>query len=205
MAMRFTSMAVVLVSMFVGGGIARADDNAEAKRLFMAGTKHFDLAEYDLALNDFKEGFRHKDDPVFLYNIAQCYRLLKNHEEDSLKFFQTYLRRLPTARNRDEVERKITGLQQVLAAQDRARSAPPSTTIRPGESPPDSPPPVVVLTPNALTEVVVSAVPSPRPKPLYKRWWLWTAVGGVVVVGVAVGLGVGLSQYNGTAFPKVTF
>ncbi|HZS37010.1 MAG TPA: hypothetical protein VFF06_09290 [Polyangia bacterium] len=32
-------------------------------------------------------------------------------------------------------------------------------------------------------------------KPLYKQWWLWTAVGaGVAVVAVSVGLGVGLSQ-----------
>jgi len=180
-----------------------ADDSAEAKRLFMSGTKHFDLAEYDLALNDFKEGFRRKDDPVFLYNIAQCYRLLKGHEEDSLKFFQTYLRRLPTARNREEVERKIANLQQVMAAQDRARSVPPSSTIRPGEPTPDSPP-VAVLAP-APTPAVTIVVAPPPPRPLYKRWWLWTAVGGVVVVGLGVGLGVGLSQYNGTTFPKAVF
>jgi hypothetical protein len=32
----------------------------------------------------------------------------------------------------------------------------------------------------------------PATRPLYRQWWLWTTVG-VVVAGVAVGLGVGLS------------
>ena len=32
----------------------------------------------------------------------------------------------------------------------------------------------------------------PRTPPLYKRWWLWTAVG-VVVAGVAVGVGLGIA------------
>jgi tetratricopeptide (TPR) repeat protein len=35
--------------------------------------------------------------------------------------------------------------------------------------------------------------PPPR-QPLYRRWWLWTAVGGTVALGLGVGLGVGLSQ-----------
>jgi hypothetical protein len=36
---------------------------------------------------------------------------------------------------------------------------------------------------------------SPEKKvPVYKRWWLWTTVGAVVVAGVGIGLGVGLSQ-----------
>ena len=37
-----------------------------------------------------------------------------------------------------------------------------------------------------------------KPKPLYKKWWLWTAVGGVVVVGVAVGVGLafGLPKFT---------
>ena len=61
-----------MVVLLLLGGVARADDTADAKRLFMSGTRHFDLTEYEAALNDYKEGYRKKDDPVFLYNIAQC-------------------------------------------------------------------------------------------------------------------------------------
>jgi hypothetical protein len=56
--------------------------------------------------------------------------------------------------------------------------------------------------PQLLTAAPSSPSPSPsssadveRPAkpPLYRRWWLWTAVGGVAVAGIAIGLGVGLS------------
>jgi hypothetical protein len=30
-------------------------------------------------------------------------------------------------------------------------------------------------------------------KPVYKRWWLWTIVGGGVLVITGIGLGVGLA------------
>ena len=77
--------------------------NAAAKRLYISATKHFDLAEYPDALNDFKEAYRLKDDPVFLYNIAQCYRIL-NKNDEALSFYRSYLRRAPDAPNRAEVE-----------------------------------------------------------------------------------------------------
>src|SRR5689334_3962621 len=100
----------LLLAFAVAATPARATDDAdtaEARRLFISGTKHFDLSEYEAALADFKEGYRRKDDPVFLYNIAQCYRLTKGHEEDALKFYRNYLRRAPRAQNRVEVEKKI--------------------------------------------------------------------------------------------------
>ena len=183
----------------------RADETAEAKRLYDSATKHFDLGEYEAALNDFKEGFRHKDDPVFLYNIAQCYRLMKGHEEDALKFYKSYLRRQPDAVNRAEVETKIETLEKALALQEKARTTPPSATIRPGELPPASAP---GAQPAPAATVAAAPAPTPERTPVYKKWWLWTAVGAVVVVGAGVGLGVGLAESSkpaGTAFPGVTF
>src|SRR5947207_10170006 len=127
--------AVIVALLLFLPSVVRADDTAEAKRLYASGTRHFDLSEYEEALTDFKEGYRHKDDPVFLYNIAQCYRLL-NKNDDALRFYRNYLRRSPHAPNKDEVERKIDSLQVAIAAQDKARSTPPSTTLKPGETPP---------------------------------------------------------------------
>jgi hypothetical protein len=49
--------------------------------------------------------------------------------------------------------------------------------------------------------------PPPR-QPVYKKWWLWTIVVGVVAVGVGVGLGVGLTSsagYPGTMATNGTF
>jgi hypothetical protein len=36
-------------------------------------------------------------------------------------------------------------------------------------------------------------------KPVYKKWWLWTIVGGVAV-GAALGVGLGLGLSNGPQF-----
>jgi len=32
------------------------------------------------------------------------------------------------------------------------------------------------------------------PRPLYKRWWLWTSIAAAAATGVAIGLGVGLTR-----------
>jgi tetratricopeptide (TPR) repeat protein len=196
---------ILVLLLLVGGGVAHADDTADAKRLFMSGTRHFDLTEFEAALNDYKEGYRKKDDPVFLYNIAQCYRLL-NKNDEALRFYRSYLNRKPDAANRVEVETKIGQLQQAIAAQDQARSTPPTATLRPGEvaaaAPAPTTPPAPVVTATS-GEVHASAE---RPTPIYKKWWLWAGVGGAVAIGLGVGLGVGLSQSSsGSTFPLVRF
>ena len=38
---------------------------------------------------------------------------------------------------------------------------------------------------------VVVSKPVKQPNPILKKWWLWTAVGGVVVLGAALGGGLG--------------
>jgi tetratricopeptide (TPR) repeat protein len=48
---------------------------------------------------------------------------------------------------------------------------------------------------HALTAAPITAPARPA-RPVYKRWWFWTTIGGVAVVGLAVGLGVGLSNSN---------
>jgi hypothetical protein len=70
--------------------------------------------------------------------------------------------------------------------------APPPTVVTPPPSPPRvESPPLVVVKP-------------PPPTPIYRRWWLWSAVG-VVVAAVAVGLGLAyglpsLPQTSGGVF-----
>ena len=219
--MRSILVAILVTVMQVASPVVRAasDDNETARRLYESATRHFDLTEYEAALNDFKEGYRHKDDPVFLYNIAQCYRLM-NKNDEALKFYRSYLRRAPGAPNRDEVERRIATLQESIAAADRARQTPPQTTLPPSNIKPsaDAPPTASTTAPTTTTPAVEPPPPSsstatstsvtasapPRHTPVYKKWWLWTIVG-VVAVGAGVGLGIGLSQSSTRSYPGVTF
>lgn len=175
---------------------ALADDVAGAKRLYESGSKHFDLGEYEEALRDFKEGYRLKDDPVFLYNIAQCQRVL-HLRADAVRSYKGYLRRRPTAPNRADVELKIATLEREQAEE----------AARPKPEPKPEPTPVVTPVAVAAPNIIVAA-PPPKKTPIYKKWWLWTAVGGVVVVGLGVGLGVGLTRNRGSVgntFPGVQF
>lgn len=53
-----------------------------------------------------------------------------------------------------------------------------------------------------LQPLAVAALAKPPPlTPIYKRWWLWTAVGVAAAAIVAIGLGVGLSG----GYPDTTF
>lgn len=204
-----------LLLVTVVSATARAEDVSGAKRLFISGSKHFDLGEYELALTDFKEAYRIKDDPVLLYNIAQCHRLLK-HNEEALRAYKTFLRRAPDSPVRPEVEQRIVVLEEAIDKQNRASTMPPDRVL--GGSKPETPPattpaPAATTAPGTtaapptmdVSANQVSASAAPRRRPLYKQWWLWTAVGAVVVVGLGVGLGVGLSHSGGNSFPAVSW
>ncbi|MEO6952239.1 MAG: hypothetical protein ABI321_10525 [Polyangia bacterium] len=167
-----------------------------ARQHYASGTKHFDLGEYRQALEEFKEAYRLKEDPVFLFNIAQCHRLIGDADSnvEALRFYRSYLNRAPDAPNRRDVDAKIVALQQSIA-DEKAKA-------EKAEAPPRSP----VVEP-VTPELAVAATPAPHKQPVYKKWWVWTIVG-VAVVGIGVGLGVGLgTRSSGTASPfnGVTF
>ena len=187
--------ALFLVAILVGAAQADEDPTVQARQLFDSGRRHFDLAEYDAALADFKEAYRTKDDPVFLYNIALCHRLL-GQKAEALRLFKNYLQRRPDAPNREDIERRIAALDDEIASEARARASAESERMAAQQS-------------EAFEKSAAAAVRPAEKPPLYKRWWLWTAVGGVVVVGLAVGLGVGLGEgASGSGrytFPKVQY
>jgi hypothetical protein len=197
---RLISIVVICaMACLIARGSASADEDltSVARGLFESGRRHFDLSEYEAALEDFKSGYRLKDDPVFLYNIGLCHRLL-NHKPEALRFFKSYLDRAPAAPNRALVERNIESLNDEIASETQARAQAQSEKMVTGP-PPDSVG-SAAQSQNATLTATVDA------KPLKRRWWIWATVGGVVVAGVAIGLGVGLGTASShTLFPKVQF
>ena len=189
---------VVVALLLCVGGVGQAQE-ASARDHFVSGKKHFDLAEYPQALQEFKDGYRAKEDPVFLFNIAQCY-LAMNESKDALRYYRLYLNRSPNAENRQEVEAKIATLQKAIAEGPKAPVTATSTTAQA----PSNPAPAAAVT--ASVEVPAQSK-TDASRPVYKKWWLWTIVG-VVAVGAGVGLGVGLgtkSTSNGSTFPAASF
>jgi hypothetical protein len=104
---------------------ARADDAQRAKDLFQEGTRYFDLGQFDKAIDAWQSGYREKPDAVFLYNIAQAYRLAGDLNK-AIFFYKGFLRNSPKAHNRPEVEQRIAGLQKQLAEQEAAKGAAPA-------------------------------------------------------------------------------
>jgi len=184
---------VVLVAACVSlAGLAHAEDKAKARQAFESATRHYDLTEYREALADFKEAYRNYPDPSFLFNIGQCHRQLGDKEQ-AIKFFRNYLSKVPDAPNRDAVRTMIGHLEQLSEEERRNKASPPVGTMGPNEATtPAQPTTPVAPTSSPLTTTTTTTTSEPPRTPIYKKWWLWTAVG-VVAAGTAVGLGVGLS------------
>ena len=152
-----------------------ADDTTDARAHYARGTKLYDLGRYLDAAKEYEATYELKDDPVILFNIGQAYRLGHAYP-DAIRAYKSYLRRVPEAPQRAAIEGYIAEMQ---AAIDREQPKQPIVT---------TPPPAPVVTAPAS-----AATPSDRTAtPVYKKWWLWTIVGGVVVAGVVVGVTVGV-------------
>ncbi len=190
---------------------AQSSDTEQLKKHFEDGSKAFNLGEFKRAVDEYKAAYNIRADPVFLYNIAQAYRLDGNLQQ-ALFFYKSYLTNSPRAPNRHEVDGRIHELDRQIAEQKAVTTQPPNTTATPNvattteprveppkAAPPKAEPPRVeprVEPPKAETApaLVATAPPPPERKtPLYKKWWLWTIVGGVAAgAAIGAGLAVGL-------------
>jgi tetratricopeptide (TPR) repeat protein len=174
---------VVLV-LLVAATAAQAEDRAAARSAYIEGSKHYDLNQFTEALEAFKRAYWNYEDPVILYNIAQCHRAL-GHKKEAVDFYRSYLRKSSTASNRADVQKLIAELEAAMAAE---RPTAPIHPVEPAPLPKVAPSPEPIHV--APAPVVVA--PAPVAKPVWKRGWLWGIVGGVVAAGVIVGVGVGV-------------
>jgi tetratricopeptide (TPR) repeat protein len=186
-----------------GASVARADK--DVRQLFTEANAAFAVGEFANAAELYQHAYKLKQDPALLYDAAQAYRLAGNSEK-ALVLYKNYLVFHPHQKNADEVRAQIEKLKEALAAQENAKTAPPVSTVAPNGSsesaePPrpaeataqTTPPPAAEPAPASAANVV-SASPSEHKTPIYKKWWLWTAVGVVVAGAVVVGVVVGTSS-----------
>jgi tetratricopeptide (TPR) repeat protein len=172
--------------------VASADERARARAAFRAGSQHYNLGEFQPALDAFKEAYRRYEDPSFLFNIAQCERQL-GHKREAIREYRAYLNNSENADNRETVKQIIAQLERELAA-DEQRAAAAAAVVAQEKKP--TPPPLVPTRPAepAAAMLTATAAPTVEHTPAYKRWWVWTIVGGVVVAGAATGLAIALTR-----------
>jgi len=163
------------------GATGTADEAlaAEAKKHYEEGTKAFNLAEFARAVAEFKIAYNAKPDPLLLYNIGQAFRLAGD-DGQALLFYRSFLRNMPDAPNRREVEGRIRTLEKRVAEQKAAgqnqsasasrnkeagvlASAPVPTSRAPADAvatPPEvSPPPPAAMVPQATRQAPAGARP----------------------------------------------
>lgn len=185
--------AILALTEDVAHGQGGGDNAAAAKAHYATGVRHFDLSEFDKALAEFKDAYRNKPDPVFLYNIGQCHRKL-GHTDEAITFYQSYLRRAPDAKNREEVERRIAELQSLREAETASIAKTSGDSSQPSPLSLQAHQKAVAQTaasPVSTAAVEFSSQDQSAPQPgsaVYKRWWFWTAIGAVAAGTVTVAI-----------------
>ncbi len=173
--MRCVLVALLLVS------VARADETADEKQrvllLYQQATKEYNLGRYDTALPLYTRAYEIRADPAFLFNIAQCFRML-HRPADAAREYRAYLREAREAPNRPEVEKRIKDMEEEAARAEAAK------------------PPTGTQAPTGQRADLVAGAPTESGRP---RTWLWVTLGvggATVVAAVIVGLLVGLPHHN---------
>lgn len=158
---------------------ASAED--QARELYKKGMTHYELGQFDDAIVEFKRAYELTSAPGLLFNIAQVYRMKKNADQ-AVYFYKTFLRLVPDASNRADVEVLIAENQKILddaAAEKRRREAEAQAAAAAAAPPP------------AASPMIAAPPPPPRKRPW--RAELWTGVGGAALgvgaLAAAVALG----------------
>lgn len=178
---------------------ARAEDPAVAvaKRHFRQGASYFKQGKYDQAITEYQEAQKHLLLPDFDFNLGQAYRL-KGEPRSALESYKRYLLAVPDGEIADQARGYVVQLSVEVDDLDRREK------LRAQPLRVEPPPVVVQPSPTPAPELAFPIVERPpQETPVWKRWWLWTAVG-VAAAGLAVGLGVGLTA-NSSSPPSTSF
>ncbi len=105
-----------------------------AKKHYDQGITHYNLGEFDAAVVEFKAAYALTSEPGLLFNIAQAYRLKEDYKQ-ALYFYKTFLRIVPDAGNRADVERWIGELERLQAEQTKIKNSKPQDAIPAGGEP----------------------------------------------------------------------
>jgi hypothetical protein len=203
--MRVNVVAAMLLALM---GVARADKTADAKQHYLNGAKAYEEGDFQRAVDEYRASYDLSRRPLLLYDLGQAYRKLGNNEL-SLHSYQQFLVRSTEGRDQEYRESAVVQVKQLealLAEQRKVKTAPPDGVTspepeKPVKTPSEPPPPVEKPAPIAVTPPVVEKPPvviardaTPVHVPVYKRWWFWTILGGVIVAGAIVGIAVALTQ-----------
>jgi tetratricopeptide (TPR) repeat protein len=185
--MRATAIGAVVVAALLSGPARAASPEAEkdARAHFQAGEAHFKAGAFDDALAEYQQGYDAKPLPGFLVNIAQCQRRLGDLKK-ARATYQKFVLVAPDSPLVPQVRSMIAEIDGLLEKEQEKSAAEPDGDAKPAVAVPAPAAPALVASAPAPT-------PAASPEPPRHRWWLWGALGAVVVGGAvtAVALSTG--------------
>ncbi|HEY2731907.1 MAG TPA: tetratricopeptide repeat protein [Polyangia bacterium] len=147
--------------------------DVEVERHAALGQRLLERGRAQDAIAEFRRAYELRADPRLLYDIADGYRQLGLLDQARF-FYERYLAAAPDAPDREEVEAQVAALERPPARATPAPSLSRDVVILPTLETPES------------------------GRPLWRRWWAWTAFGALVAAGVATAL---LTRQNDTPVP----
>lgn len=106
-------IALIALALCASANTARGDDRAEARAHFQAGMKAYDRGDYRGALTEFGTAQTLSPADLNYYNFAICHDKL-GEAEPAIQNYREYLRRVPDAPKRVEIEASIARLDDAL-------------------------------------------------------------------------------------------
>jgi len=212
------ALAVVL-AILLGSATAHAQDFKTHYDLALA---LYQAQKFEDAIPEFKAAYQLTPKPGLLFNLAQAYRKA-GHPREAIEYYDRYLSATPQldgdtrhkvdgclaeARNTLaalELEMKRRLAEEKAAHEHESESAPPAQSAGAAALPAGQPAgpllaPAAPLAPS--TPLVASnpagADPGSQSRPIYKRWWFWTTIGGALAAGAIIGVAVG-TQHSATS------
>lgn len=152
------------------GEPAAGGADEEARAVFQRGREAYARGEYEPALAAFRQAYELSGRAELQFNIGQAADRLR-HDREARDAFEAYLRALPDAANRVEVEARLRVLREEIARDDALRA-----------------------------QAAASGAPPPHESSVVDEWWFWTIVG-VAVVGAGVGIGFAVGSREELAAP----
>ncbi len=146
--------------------------DAQCDALYEQARTAFKEARYEDAYNGYQDAYKRRQVPWLLLNSGRALQRLGRLDE-ALGLYDRY-KRSDVKPTPERLAKANQYLAEVKAGLEEA-------ALRRQVMVPAAPPP--------------APPPAPEARPIYKKWWFWTLLGGVVVAGaVATGVALGLPR-----------
>ncbi len=219
--LRGTAAALVLL---VLGPVYAApptpSDLRTARELYDKGITAYNLGEYDSAVAQLKRSYELSKAAPLLFNIAQAFRAKGDHAQ-ALSFYRTYLRLVPNARNRADAETLALEMEHKAAEDERLQkehevASQKEASQRAEEAAAQRRAAELAAQQQVAAQHVADESRAPAPgadaarltasplaqkRPIYKKWWFWTAVVGAAAVAATV-TAVAVTESSRTVTPS---